>query len=252
MSKGGNALSTTVEACRTDAHLAHERGVDALNRARSANEQLRAFIDIATEASLAPTTDGALAGATVSVKDNIHVAGFTTTCGSASIRLQPSEDPPLVRRIRNAGAHIIGKTNLGECALDATSNNPVFGAVANPHDLSRTPGGSSGGGGAAIAAGIGDIAIGTDSGGSVRIPAAFCGIASYRPTGGTWKLGGIEGPAWSVDSYGVMGRRLEDVGFFVTALAMPNTSRGAQQAREDVRIGYLADDSMGLSQSGVW
>jgi aspartyl-tRNA(Asn)/glutamyl-tRNA(Gln) amidotransferase subunit A len=249
------SIRELTEACRNDPGATLDRAQKARSRAIALNDDLHAFIQIADDpATSTALVNGMLAGVAVSIKDNINVAGFTTTCGSSFIRHQPVADPSMIDRIRTAGAYILGKTNLGEFALNATSNNPFFGAVVNPLDHRRTPGGSSGGAGAAIAAGIGDIAIGTDSAGSVRIPAACCGIAGFRPTANLWGLDGIEGAAWSIDSFGVIARTVDDVWFFVNALGMFD-AEGATVDRRDpkrVRVAYLGDESMGPAQPSVW
>ena len=121
---------------------------------------------------------GPLHGVPVTLKDTIDVRGVRATCGSR-VRADyvPEEDAPAVARLRAAGAIILGKTNCPEFALDYTSENPVFGRANNPHDLGRTPGGSSGGCAAAVSAGMTAGSIGSDLAGSIRIPAHFCGVA---------------------------------------------------------------------------
>ncbi|MDP9233375.1 MAG: amidase [Actinomycetota bacterium] len=151
-------------------------GEELLARIRS-HEPLHAFISIADEAGHGPG---------VAVKDLIDVEGFPTTGGGAVLpRLPAQTDATLVQRIRTAGGWIVGKTNLYEWAYGASSINPYFGDVANPRAPGRSAGGSSSGSAAAVAAGLCDWAVGTDTAGSIRIPASLCGVVGYKPTFGT-------------------------------------------------------------------
>lgn len=141
----------------------------------------------------------------LAVKDLVDVAGMSTTGGALRQNLRPATaDAAIVARLRESGYGVIGKTNLHEWALGPTSGNPHFGAVANPVDPSRVAGGSSGGSAAAVAAGLCDLAIGTDTGGSIRIPSALCGIAGLRPTFGRVSLDGVIPLAQSFDTVGPM------------------------------------------------
>src|ERR1700730_17113290 len=125
---------------------------------------------------------GPLHGVPLTIKDTIETAGLRTTSGSAVRAAHvPQSDAPAVARLKAAGAIILGKTNTAEMAMDYTADNPVFGRTNNPHDLSRTPGGSSGGQAAAIASGMSPRGLGSDLAGSIRIPAHFCGIAGRKP-----------------------------------------------------------------------
>src|SRR5881396_3732164 len=128
---------------------------------------------------------GPLHGIPVALKDNIHIAGIRTTAGAKFLKeFIPDRDAHVVTKLQAAGAIILGKTNLHEFAYGVTTNNPHFGPTRNPWDLSRIPGGSSGGSAAAVAAGLCYGSIGTDTGGSIRIPAALCGIVGLKPTFG--------------------------------------------------------------------
>jgi aspartyl-tRNA(Asn)/glutamyl-tRNA(Gln) amidotransferase subunit A len=219
--------------------------------AESLANSVNAYISIMESPPVMATgAIGPLWGCGLAVKDNIDVDGFLTTCGSSFFRDRPNADAPLVREIRRLGACVIGKTNMGEFALDATGDNPHFGAVRNPLDPTRSVGGSSGGSAAAVASGSADFALGTDSGGSVRIPAAFCGVAAFRPGAKTWTTEGIVAPAKSIDSIGIIGRTAGDIEFLVRHLSS-STSRkhGSELAR---RLAYLCDDSMGPCGAVVW
>jgi aspartyl-tRNA(Asn)/glutamyl-tRNA(Gln) amidotransferase subunit A len=155
---------------------------------------LNAFISVADE-------DGP--GPVVAVKDLIDVAGMVTTGGGAILPNTPAvHDAPCVRALRDSGGLVIGKTNLHEWALGPTSSNPHHGFVRNPRDTERIPGGSSGGSAAAVAAGLCDWAIGTDTGGSIRMPASLCGVVGYKPTYGSVSTENVIPLAASFDTVG--------------------------------------------------
>jgi aspartyl-tRNA(Asn)/glutamyl-tRNA(Gln) amidotransferase subunit A len=146
----------------------------------------------------------------VGVKDVIDVAGMPTTAASKILDRVPQRDAECVARLRAAGAAVVGKLNTHEFAFGALTNSPHFGPARNPWDLDRTTGGSSGGSGAAVAAGLVDLALGTDTAGSVRIPAAFCGVTGHRPTAGLVPSDGVVPVAWSLDAVGPLARTAED------------------------------------------
>jgi aspartyl-tRNA(Asn)/glutamyl-tRNA(Gln) amidotransferase subunit A len=149
------------------------------------------------------TTDEEGAGTVVAVKDLVDVAGTVTTAGGIILPNEPAErDAPVIEMIRAQGCVIVGKTNLHEFAFGVTSVNPHYGAVLNPHDPSRVAGGSSGGSAAAVAAGMCDWAIGTDTGGSIRIPASLCGVVGFKPALGSIDTTGVVPLAWSLDTLG--------------------------------------------------
>jgi Asp-tRNA(Asn)/Glu-tRNA(Gln) amidotransferase A subunit family amidase len=206
---------------------------DALERAREAEA-----------AAVRGEASGALHGVPLTVKDTVKVRGLRTTFGS---RLREdyvaAEDAPAVARLRAAGAIILGKTNCPEFALDYTSENPVFGRANNPHDLSRTPGGSSGGCAAAVSAGMTAGSLGSDLAGSIRIPAHFCGVAGLKPTAGRVPGGGQLPPASGLHSLGAalgpLARTVEDLGLFYGVLAGERESR---EGLKGLRAAFYADD----------
>ena len=152
-----------------------------------------------------------LQGIPIAVKDLYNTKGIRTTGGSKFFAdYVPSEDAFVVDKIKKAGAHIIGKTNTHEIALGVTNNNPHFGACRNPWDIARTPGGSSGGSAVAVATGMALAAIGTDTGGSIRIPASLCGVVGLKPTYGRISLRGILPLSWNLDHAGPITKRVED------------------------------------------
>jgi Asp-tRNA(Asn)/Glu-tRNA(Gln) amidotransferase A subunit family amidase len=145
------------------------------------------------------------AGEVVAVKDLIDVAGMVTTAGGIILPNEPAErDAPVIERLRRAGCLFAGKTNLHEFAYGVTSVNPHYGAVRNPHDPSRVAGGSSGGSAVAVAAGMCDWAIGSDTGGSIRIPASLCGVTGFKPALGSIDTTGVIPLSWSLDTLGPM------------------------------------------------
>jgi Asp-tRNA(Asn)/Glu-tRNA(Gln) amidotransferase A subunit family amidase len=142
----------------------------------------------------------------VGVKDVIDVAGMPTTAASKVLHRVPDHDAECVARLRAAGATIVGKLNTHEFAFGALTNSPHFGPARNPWDPERITGGSSGGSGAAVAAGLVELALGTDTAGSIRIPAALCGVTGHRPTVGLVPVDGVVPVAWTLDAVGPLAR----------------------------------------------
>ena len=171
---------------------------------------------------------GPLHGLPVTIKDMINTAGLRTTSGS---RLRanhvPRSDAPSVARLKAAGAIVLGKTNLSELAMIYTAaDNSVFGRTNNPHDISRTPGGSSGGEGAAIAACLSPAGFGTDVAGSIRIPSHFCGITGLKPTIGRVVSTGQFPPSLGHSVIGPMARRVQDLHLLLHVLDGSDKSPG--------------------------
>jgi aspartyl-tRNA(Asn)/glutamyl-tRNA(Gln) amidotransferase subunit A len=163
---------------------------------------------------------GPLHGIPIALKDNIDTAGVRTTAASAVFDDRvPVEDAAVVERLRNAGAILLGKLNLHEFALGGTSAVSHFGAVRNPWSLDHNPGGSSGGSGAAVAADLCLAALGTDTGGSVRIPASACGIVGLKPTYGRVSNRGVIPMAWTLDHVGPMCKTVEDAAILLGVIA---------------------------------
>jgi aspartyl-tRNA(Asn)/glutamyl-tRNA(Gln) amidotransferase subunit A len=163
---------------------------------------------------------GPLDGIPVAVKDVVASEGIKTTAGSPILSdFTPERDAPSLAALRSAGAVIVGKTNMHEFAYGVTSANRHFGAVLNPLDETRLPGGSSGGSAAAIAAGMVVAAIGSDTGGSIRIPAAACGLVGLKPTYGLVSCEGVIPQAWSLDHLGPMTRCVEDARLLLECLS---------------------------------
>jgi aspartyl-tRNA(Asn)/glutamyl-tRNA(Gln) amidotransferase subunit A len=166
---------------------------------------------------------GPLHGVPLTLKDIVATRAVRTTSGSKILSATiPEADATVVERLRAAGAIFLGKTNLHEFAFGVSNLNPHFGPVRNPWDPERIPGGSSGGSGAALAAGLGYGSVGSDTGGSIRIPSALCGTVGLKPTYGRVSRHGVTPLAWSLDHIGPMARRVEDVALLYEILAGPD------------------------------
>lgn len=208
----------------------------ALDAAHASQGQLNAFTLIDDDAALdrAEAIDraiaegqdpGPLAGVPIALKDLIDHAGRVTTCGSAFYRHLATETASCVKALEDAGAVIVGRTGLHEWAFGFSSENPHFGAVRNPWDVSTSAGGSSGGSGAAVAAGITPIAIGTDTGGSVRVPAALCGTFGLKVTHGRIPLDGVFPLVPSADTVGPLADSVANLELAYRAMS-GDTARG--------------------------
>src|SRR5438876_8326627 len=163
---------------------------------------------------------GPLHGVPLSIKDNHWTAGDRTTFGSRLFAdFVPSEDAPSVARLRAAGALFVGRTNLPEFAWRGSTDNRLFGQSRNPWDETRTPGGSTGGGAAAVAAGMGPLALGSDGAGSIRIPASFCGLVGLKPTFGRVPMYPAAGGHELVAHVSPLARTLRDVALMMNVIA---------------------------------
>lgn len=174
---------------------------------KRANAPLHAFLDFDEKAKAGT---GSLEGVTIGVKANIAVRGLPWHGGLEGLKDRiASDDAATVKKLREAGAQIIGTLNMEEAALGSKTDNPFFGATQNPHRFGYSPGGSSGGSAAAVAAGLCDGALGTDTMGSVRIPAAHCGIYGFKPATGRVSQDGLEPADMSLDAIGPLARDLD-------------------------------------------
>jgi aspartyl-tRNA(Asn)/glutamyl-tRNA(Gln) amidotransferase subunit A len=188
---------------------------------------------------------GPLHGVPIALKDNIDTAGIQTTVGSAFFAGRvPDRDAEVARRLAEAGAVLLGKVTMHEFAYGATNQNPHFGDCRNPWDLERIPGGSSGGSGAAVAAGLCAAALGTDTGGSVRIPAALNGVSGLRPTTGRVSGRGIFPITWTFDTAGPLARSIEDAALVLSVIA-------GHDPEDPGSIEWPVDDLLGGLGEGV-
>ena len=203
----------------------------ALARIEAVNPAGHIFISVTAASALAEAkasdkrrargaTLGALDGIPTAVKDNIDMAGVATTAGIGAFRDRLArQDATVVRKLRAGGAVLLGKLNMHEGALGATTDNAAFGRCDNPRVPGHTPGGSSGGSAAAVAAGIAPIAIGTDTMGSVRIPAAYCGLWGLKPTRGLVGASGLFHLSWTLDAIGPLATSPEDLAVCLRLMA---------------------------------
>jgi aspartyl-tRNA(Asn)/glutamyl-tRNA(Gln) amidotransferase subunit A len=226
-----------------------------LRRIERLNPQLNAYLTVTAELALraasraekewshrksASSSDKPLLGIPVALKDNIWTRGVRTTIGSRILRdYVPTEDATVVRKLARAGAILLGKTNLHEFAYGVTNNNPHFGPVRNPWALDRISGGSSGGSAVAIAAGMCTAALGTDTGGSLRIPGALCGVVGLKPTFGRVSVYGVAPLSPSLDHVGPLTRSVSDAATMLGVLC-------GRDPRDATSVGGKEDFSRAL------
>ncbi len=247
-------LEAAADAIRVRRISAEELTRACLARIDQLEPQVHAFITVtADEAIVAaraidrdPATSPApLRGVPIALKDLFDTKGVRTTAGSAILRDRvPDEDAAVVADLRAAGAISVGKTNLHEWAFGVTNQNPHYGPTRNPWDLARIPGGSSGGSAAALAIGACVGALGSDTGGSIRIPSALCGVVGLKPTYGRVSLRGVIPLSWTLDHAGPMARTVRDVAILYRAIA-------GYDARDPGSADMPMDDPLERIEDGV-
>jgi aspartyl-tRNA(Asn)/glutamyl-tRNA(Gln) amidotransferase subunit A len=219
-----------------------------LERAQGVGRRLNCFITLCEQTAMAAARTaadraaasrrlGPLDGIVIALKDNIDVAGIPTSNGFGGPAYRvPTKDAAAVARLRAAGAIILGKLNMHEGALGSTNDNPHFGRTINPHRDGHSPGGSSGGSAAAVAAGLCCAALGSDSGGSVRIPAAYCGIVGLKPSYGLVSTQGVVPLSYRLDHVGPLARTVSDSALMLEVLA--GFDRQCSESRRAPPAGY--------------
>ena len=237
-----------------------------LDRIEKLNPKLNAYITVTSDAAMKSAKEaeaeiqlkkwrGPLHGVPIAVKDLFDTAGVKTTAGSALFKDRvPTEDAEVIRKLKLAGAVLVGKTNMHEFAFGGTTLVTYFGGVHNPWKLDLIAGGSSGGSGAAVAAGLGFGALGSDTAGSIRNPAAYCGLVGLKPTYGLVSTRGVIPLSWSLDHVGPMTRTVADTAHLLQAIAgydpqeitsvrmdVPNYAAALRGRPASIRVGVARD-----------
>ena len=220
-----------------------------LDQIAKLNPQLNAFITVMADSAHAQAKEsdrelaqgidrGPLHGIPIAHKDLMWTKGVRTTSGSKIFAdFVPDRDAAVVKKLADAGAVMVGKAGLHELAYGITSDNPHFGTIRNPCNPEHSPGGSSGGSGVAVATGMAFLATGTDTGGSIRVPASFCGIAGLKPTYGLVDRSGVQPLGLSLDHVGPMARTVDDLRIALDVMSEPDRRKPAPGSLREIRVG---------------
>lgn len=220
--------------------------------ARYVQREFNCYVQLPrARAMLTSTADGPLSGAPIAIKDIVAQAGVPMTCGGSGPPSLPRADSTVVRRLREAGALLAGRTSMHEYAYGISNDNPHTGPARNPWDPARIPGGSSGGSAIAVATGCAFGAIGTDTGGSIRVPAALCGVAGFKPTYDAVSRAGVFPLAWSLDHVGPLARSAADAATVFDAIAHRPSRRGRARSMRALRVGVLESEYWARCSTGV-
>ena len=239
---------------------------EALNRIAALEPKLHSFLCVtaeqalsqarAVDAKIAAKEDiGLLAGIPIGIKDNMCTKGIPTTCASKMLEhFVPPYESTVTQKLAQAGTVMVGKTNLDEFAMGSSTENSAYQTTANPWDLTRVPGGSSGGSAAAVAADECTVSIGSDTGGSIRLPASFCGVVGMKPTYGLVSRFGLVAFGSSLDQIGPFGRSVEDTAILLNAIAgydpkdstslkveIPDYTQALKPDLKNIKIGIITE-----------
>jgi len=258
-------LGAAYRAGRTDPVAVAGRVLEAIAASDAVgNRPLRAFVAVdrdevmrqaeaAAERIRRGEPIGPLDGVPVAVKDEVDMTPYPTTVGTRFLGREPAErDATVVARLRAAGAVLVGKTNMHEIGIQPTGFNPHHGQARNPHDRDRDTGGSSSGSAAAVAAGLCPVAVGADGGGSIRIPASFCGVVGLKPTYGRVSEAGAAPLCWSVAHLGPIGATVEDVAVAYAVMAGPDPRDPGSLVQPPVGLPDPARESLEGVRVGIF